>query len=193
MPGKSPPQNFSSENGSHKTVAIFFPSTDWRHWEACNFPFRMKENLDQTVYINRGYNDSAHKSVLDYRKWAEVNRRMRKTERSWPKSCKESRAECAERLKQTAWALPRPFVRKAVEDMKRRCAASRGGEGLVLQELNAAVSYAVEGRCLFLGSPLQNEACPMYAHTHAHAQLQGRLRHRGRFRQLRSLRLVALQ
>ena len=73
-------------------------------------------------------------NVLDYRIWAEVNRQMRETERNWPKSYKESRAEYKDRLKRTALGLSRSFVRKAVEDMKRRCELVTAANGWYFQE-----------------------------------------------------------
>ena len=60
-------------------------------------------------------------NVLDYRIWAEINRRMRKTERGWPKSRKESRVEFKARLRRTAFSLPRSFIKAAMQDMVRRC------------------------------------------------------------------------
>lgn len=66
--------------------------------------------------------------------WAEVNRRMRKTERSWPKNKRETRAEYKHRLKLTALAIPRSYIRKAVEDMKRRCEAVVEAEGWYFKE-----------------------------------------------------------
>jgi hypothetical protein len=73
-------------------------------------------------------------NVLDYRIWAEVNRRMRKTERAWPASKKESRVEYKARLKRTAMALPKEYIRKAVQDMKRRCDAVVEAKGWYFKE-----------------------------------------------------------
>ena len=60
-------------------------------------------------------------SPCDYGLWAEVNRRMRRAERSFPTSKRETRAEYVDRLRRTAKALPRRAVEKILMDMKRRC------------------------------------------------------------------------
>ena len=60
-------------------------------------------------------------NVLDYRVWANITHRMRKEERTWPKSCREICAEDMDRLRGTALATPRAFIWKAVQDMACRC------------------------------------------------------------------------
>jgi hypothetical protein len=62
-------------------------------------------------------------NVLDYRIWADINRRMRRQEKSWPKSKMETRAECKMRLQRTAVRTSTTFVQKAMKDMAHRCKA----------------------------------------------------------------------
>ena len=60
-------------------------------------------------------------NVCDYALWAEVNRRMRRQERFWPESKKETRATYLKRLRRTALRLPASFCDKSIKDMRRRC------------------------------------------------------------------------
>ncbi len=69
-------------------------------------------------------------SVLDYAIWSQVNRRLRKQEKNWPKTKRETRLQYTARLRRTATRLPPAFVKKSIEDMKRRCQrlyAAKGG------------------------------------------------------------------
>ena len=50
------------------------------------------------------------------------------------KNKRETRAEYKHRLKLTALAIPRSYIRKAVEDMKRRCEAVVEAEGWYFKE-----------------------------------------------------------
>jgi hypothetical protein len=61
-------------------------------------------------------------NVLDYRIWADITRRMRLQEQSWPQSKRETRAEYKARLRRTALRTSKAFVQSAVKDMARRCA-----------------------------------------------------------------------
>jgi transposase len=60
-------------------------------------------------------------SLCDYSLWTEVNKRMRRQERKWPKGKRESRDGYMARLKRTAFRLPKSFVEKSIGDMRRRC------------------------------------------------------------------------
>lgn len=67
---------------------------------------------------------------LDYTVWAEINRRMRKQESSWPSTKKESRAQYLCRLRRTAVRLPSSLINAALGNMECRCGrliAARGG------------------------------------------------------------------
>eukprot|EP00973_Karenia_brevis_P066043 9179254-Karenia_brevis.AAC.1 len=59
-------------------------------------------------------------NVLDYSLWKEVTKCMRKQERSFPKSRKETADEFKKRLRTTALSLPTAVVKKAVKSMERR-------------------------------------------------------------------------
>jgi hypothetical protein len=60
-------------------------------------------------------------SVMDYAIWSEVNRRMRRQEKSWAKSKRETRQQYVNRLRRTATRLPQALVKKSIGDMQRRC------------------------------------------------------------------------
>ena len=60
-------------------------------------------------------------SPLDYAVGSEINKRMRKHERNWAKSKRETRAQYLTRLNRTAKRLPGTFINKTVDDMRRRC------------------------------------------------------------------------
>ena len=59
-------------------------------------------------------------NVCDYALWSEVNKRMRRQERLWPESKKETRAAYLTRLRRTALRLPGSFCEKSIKDMRRR-------------------------------------------------------------------------
>ncbi len=73
-------------------------------------------------------------NVLDYAIWSEVNRRMRRQEKTWPKSKRESRARYAERLRRTAMSLPKAFITKSIGDMRRRCRRLLAAKGGFIEE-----------------------------------------------------------
>lgn len=60
-------------------------------------------------------------SVMDYAVWPEINKRMRRQEKQWPSSKRESRAQYLARLRRTAMRLPASFIDRSIEDMRRRC------------------------------------------------------------------------
>ena len=73
-------------------------------------------------------------SVMDYAIWSEINRRMRRQERKWAASKRETRAQFAARLRRTAKKLPAAFVRASMGDMKRRCQLVLAAKGGFFQE-----------------------------------------------------------
>jgi len=60
-------------------------------------------------------------NVLDYSVWAEVERRMRRQEKTWDKDKWETRAQFESRLDRTAKSLPSSYIDKSISDMVRRC------------------------------------------------------------------------
>ena len=60
-------------------------------------------------------------NVCDYSLWSEVNRRMRKQEANWEFSRRETRKAYLARLRRTAMRLPADFLKRSIEDMRRRC------------------------------------------------------------------------
>lgn len=71
---------------------------------------------------------------LDYGFWAEVNRRMRKQERSFPKKKQESRSDFINRLKRTATRISAVYLQALVHSMKRRCVAVEASKGCDFEE-----------------------------------------------------------
>ena len=71
---------------------------------------------------------------MDYAIWSEVNRRMRRQEKRWPKSKKETRAQFAARLRRTAKNLPPAFIKASMGDMKRRCKRVLAAGGGFIEE-----------------------------------------------------------
>ena len=59
-------------------------------------------------------------NVMDYFIWAEVEKRLRKQEWSWPANRRETRVQFVRRLARVARALPEELVNKAIGDMARR-------------------------------------------------------------------------
>ena len=66
---------------------------------------------------------------LDFSVWAEINRRMRRQEASWPKSKRESRDEFLARLRRTAMRLPRSYINAVMANMAKRVALLRLAKG----------------------------------------------------------------
>ena len=73
-------------------------------------------------------------NVMDFAVWSEVERRLRKQERSWPTSKRETRAEFERRLNRTAKALPKEFIDKSIGDLKRRCERLYVAKGGLFEE-----------------------------------------------------------
>ena len=73
-------------------------------------------------------------NVMDYAIWSGVNRRMRRQEKRWPKSKKETRAQFAARLRRTAKNLPPAFIEASMGDMKRRCKRVLAAGGGFIEE-----------------------------------------------------------
>ena len=69
-------------------------------------------------------------NVLDFSVWAEVERWMRRQERRWPVSKRETRAEFIRRLGRVGRGLLKKFIDDSISDMPRRCErlfAAKGG------------------------------------------------------------------
>ena len=69
-------------------------------------------------------------NVCDYALWSQVSRVMRRQEKSFPPSKRESPDEFLQRLHRAAKGLSKAFVDKSIGDMARRCKrlyAARGG------------------------------------------------------------------
>ena len=60
-------------------------------------------------------------NVCDYALWTEINKRMRRQERRWPKGAKETRAGYLSRLRRKALRLSKTFIDKSISNMKVRC------------------------------------------------------------------------
>lgn len=68
-------------------------------------------------------------NVCDYFLWAEVNRRMRATEKRWRPAFRESRRAYLARLRRTAMSIPANLLRRSMQDMKRRCCRLQAAGG----------------------------------------------------------------
>ena len=69
-------------------------------------------------------------SVMDYAVGTAIGNKMRKQEPKYPRSKRETRTAYIARLRCAALAIPKPFIRKAICNMKRRSQlifAARGG------------------------------------------------------------------
>ena len=67
---------------------------------------------------------------MDYGIWKAVTARMRRQEQKFANNKVETKMEYLARLRRTAKMLPRALVRRAIQDMRRRCQrlhAARGG------------------------------------------------------------------
>ena len=71
---------------------------------------------------------------LDYGYWSEVNRRMRRQERSFARSFRETRKAYISRLRRTALRIPAVFLNRLVRSMKRRCVALSAVDGNDFEE-----------------------------------------------------------
>ena len=58
---------------------------------------------------------------LDFSFWAELNKRMRAQERSWPDAKRETREQFLGRLRRTAMKMPSEYISKIVGALKGRC------------------------------------------------------------------------
>ena len=73
-------------------------------------------------------------SVCDYALWKEINKRMRRQEKNWAATKKETRAGYMARLRRTAMRLPETFIRKSIGDMARRCQRLYAAKGHHIEE-----------------------------------------------------------
>lgn len=60
-------------------------------------------------------------SVMDYAIWKRISTLMRRQEKGWKETKKETRDQFLERLHKTAKNLPAAFVNKAIGNMRERC------------------------------------------------------------------------
>lgn len=72
---------------------------------------------------------------LDYGFWSEVSRRMRKQEKKFPRSFRETQQDYAVRLRRTALRIPSSYLDRLVRSMKRKCVALSAAAGNDFQEL----------------------------------------------------------
>jgi hypothetical protein len=72
--------------------------------------------------------------VCDYALWKQVNRKMRKQEKKYPKSWRETRAQYIARLRRSAMNLPQSFIDNSIGDMVRRCQRLYKAKGGHFQE-----------------------------------------------------------
>ena len=73
-------------------------------------------------------------NVCDYALWRMVIKKMRAEEAGWQKSKRETRDAYIARLRKTALSLSPAFVRKAIGDMRRRCARLLEAKGGLFEE-----------------------------------------------------------
>jgi hypothetical protein len=73
-------------------------------------------------------------NVLDFAVWAEVERRMRLQERSWPTTKRETKTQFGARLNRVAKNLPEAFINKAIADLKNRCRRLYQAKGGLIEE-----------------------------------------------------------
>ena len=60
-------------------------------------------------------------NVMDYCIWANIEKKLREQERSWPADRKETRKQFIRRLRRVVKRWPAVEIKKAIGDMKRRC------------------------------------------------------------------------
>ncbi|CAE7511472.1 F52C9.6 [Symbiodinium pilosum] len=68
-------------------------------------------------------------SLLDYAVWKEVNQRLRRQEKTWPRAKRETRQSYVQRLKRTIRSLP-----NSIGDMVRRCERLHEAKGHFFEE-----------------------------------------------------------
>ena len=73
-------------------------------------------------------------NVMDFAVWSEVERRMRRQERSFPKSKRETRGEFILRLQRTARNLSKAFLTRSIADLRRRCELCYKAKGGLFEE-----------------------------------------------------------
>jgi hypothetical protein len=86
---------------------------------------KLKEKIDILELPKR----SPDLNPLDYGFWDAVNLRLRRQEKSFAESKKESREEFIVRLRRTILRIPKKVLTKLVGSMKRRCAAVKAAKG----------------------------------------------------------------
>ena len=73
-------------------------------------------------------------SVMDYAIWKRIDTLMRRQEKRWKRTKKETRAEYLARLRRTARNLPATFVNRAIANMKERCQRLYKARGHLFEE-----------------------------------------------------------
>ena len=73
-------------------------------------------------------------NVCDYWLWSEVNKRMRRQEKKYPHTKRETRSAFLARLRRTALRLPSSAVIAAIGDMKKRCSRLKAAKGGHIEE-----------------------------------------------------------
>ena len=73
-------------------------------------------------------------SVCDYAIWNRVNRTMRRQEKKWARSKKETRSQYIKRLHDVAKALPKTFINDSIGSMVKRCNRLYKAKGGLFEE-----------------------------------------------------------
>ena len=71
---------------------------------------------------------------MDFAVWSEIERRMRRQERKFPKGKVETRASFLHRLQRTARNLSQAFLTKSISDLPRRCELLFEAKGGLFEE-----------------------------------------------------------
>ena len=71
---------------------------------------------------------------MDFAVWSEIERRMRRQERSFPASKRETRTAFAKRLDRVAKMLPESFINKAIGNLQHRCQLLLEAKGGLFEE-----------------------------------------------------------
>lgn len=77
-------------------------------------------------------------SVCDYAIWKEVNKKMRRQEKKFSKSKRETRDDFLKRLRRAALSLPQTFIDKSIGNMVERCRRLYESKGKYFEEGGAS-------------------------------------------------------
>ena len=106
----------------------FFVQTEIRN------TFRNRNTGVARNSIPAWFKGSPQLNVRDYALWAEVNKRMRRQERRWPASRKETRKQYLTRLRRTAMRLPASFINESIGNMRTRTQRLKAAKGKHFEE-----------------------------------------------------------